>query len=232
MFSQKISILTCSRRFVGQHRIYIKDHKDQEKEATVFMFNDLMLLTKPFNSQRTSLQLLDKDSQLSLNRIFRTEVFPKQVMKNGFQVFSCRRSFLARTDTPQERDAFLKDCAKVKEIYKDKKVFVREDSFHKRASPIMASTRTTKNCYICDHTFGLFNAKKHCPFCGQVVCVKCLKYSLPSLSARGTSANGCRDCWEKESLNDKSLDAVMTQDIKTVSNVGLTLADFDSQSTE
>eukprot|EP00494_Astrolonche_serrata_P033918 UN34187 len=126
-------------------------------------------------------------------------------MKNGFQIYSSERSFVAFTDERKEREDWIKQLKIQKDGVKDRRAPQLSPTAVK---PIWDSLDNTRDCQMptCKTEFGLFVKGSHCRFCGRLTCKKCLKYLKITENKKGNKPRGKKSVVCSVMLfNDKNL---------------------------
>eukprot|EP00494_Astrolonche_serrata_P031647 UN31916 len=208
-FLKPINIMNPSRVFIKKGEFW-KVCRSDNRLYTFWLFNDLLLYGTLNNLGTYKLH-----KEIALNDNFIVNDLPgTKTFKNVFEIKSETKSFMAYTETVQEKKEWLKlfqDC--IKKFRSSEEQRGRKVRKIARTAPVWMPDSYSDTCLICKDPFTLFKRRHHCRICGRLTCSNCRKNTLPDLTGKDVPA--CNICDEefsrRQSLHDPIMKKTMSE---------------------
>lgn len=170
-FLENVPIFEAGRVFIKEGELTKICRKDNKK-FMFFLFNDMLMYAKEMPGGRYT-----RNRIYPLNSILIKDLpdEPNKKVVNAFQVNSNKKSFVVLANSPEEKNAWVKELNKCIEDI-DEKMKTFHDKKTREVStfaPVWVPDSECPTCIICGVKFTFIERKHHCRQCGKVVCGKC-----------------------------------------------------------
>jgi len=149
----------------------------REKKRNFFLFSDILIYSQALQS--TIYKVHGYFSLLALSVKDLPDTKSKRLI-NAFEIHSDKKSFIVYSDTPKEKEEWLKHLRKAIEDYKAS----ANPEEVSALAPVWVQDSDAKACKQCEIKFTITNRRHHCRQCGEVVCGNCSS-SKRSLKGQG-----------------------------------------------
>jgi len=192
-----ISLVAPARVFIMKGELW-KVCRGKNKKYMFFLFNDLLIYTKP---QGKNYKFHNK---LEINTSFHSEPVDEVMYPpHSIQINTITKSFVVFADHQEEYLTWLKAMQDIKEQQiereKLKGNYVPCDI---RKAPVMVPNHFFDDCQVCNSKFTLIRRRHHCRICGNVVCGNCSNGRL--LNSEEEMVRACDNCI-KEAMSGKNV---------------------------